>query len=75
MALANNKAQGIAMVGVLGMLIAGLPCLPVVDRFGPEPRHRVVAAKTPGGLTRSAAWPTNLAIAWPPFHRFVDKNT
>ncbi len=28
LAMANNKIQGLAMVRALGMLIAGLPCLP-----------------------------------------------
>lgn len=40
LAVANNKIQGLAMVRALGMLIAGLPCLPWFIKFQLEPRVR-----------------------------------
>lgn len=87
MAVAGNKIQGIAMVRVLGMLIAGLPCLPwFIDSawnlaFGVLPPYWAAKAfwvASEGGTW----WPHllggviyNLAIAWPLFRRFVAKNT
>lgn len=86
-ALANNKIQGIAMVRALGMLIAGLPCLPwFVDSawnlaFGILPPYW--AAKAFWVATADGTWwpyivvgaVYNLAVAWPLFRRFVAKNT
>ena len=43
-AVANNKIQGMAMVRALGMLIAGLPCLPWFIDSALEPRLRRAAA-------------------------------
>ena len=43
-AVASNKIQGIAMVRALGMLIAGLPCLPWFIDSRLEPRLRCAAA-------------------------------
>ena len=43
-AVASNKIQGIAMVRALGMLIAGLPCLPWFIDSRLEPRLRRAAA-------------------------------
>ncbi|MHC9291796.1 ABC transporter permease [Mycobacterium sp. LTG2003] len=84
-AVANNKIQGIAMVRALGMLIAGLPCLPwFIDSawnlaFGVLPPYW--AAKAFWGATDHGTWwpyllagvVYNLAIAWPLFRRFLAK--
>lgn len=86
-AVASNKIQGIAMVRALGMLIAGLPCLPwFIDSawnlaFGVLPPYWAAKAfwvASDGGTW----WPYvlvgvvyNLAVAWPLFRRFVAKNT
>jgi fluoroquinolone transport system permease protein len=86
-AVAGNKIQGIAMIRALGMLIAGLPCLPwFVDSawnvaFGVLPPYWAAKAfwvATDGGTW----WPYvvigvvyNLAVAWPLFRRFITKNT
>jgi fluoroquinolone transport system permease protein len=84
-AVASNKIQGIAMVRALGMLVAGLPCLPwFIDSawnlaFGVLPPYW--AAKTfwvPGDHGRPyllGGVVYNLAVAWPLFRRFVAKNT
>lgn len=86
-ALAGNKIQGIAMVRALGMLIAGLPCLPwFIDSawglaFGVLPPYW--AAKAFWVASADGTWWRyllvgvlyNLAIAWPLFRRFVAKNT
>lgn len=86
-ALASNKIQGIAMVRALGMLIAGLPCLPwFIDSawnlaFGVLPPYW--AAKAFWVATDHGTWWPyllggviyNLAVAWPLFRRFVAKNT
>lgn len=86
-AVASNKIQGIAMVRVLGMLIAGLPCLPwFIDSgwnlaFGVLPPYW--AAKAFWVASEHGTWwpyllggvAYNLAIAWPLFRRFVAKNT
>lgn len=75
LAVANNKIQGLAMVRALGMLIAGLPCLPwfissnwnlafgVYHRTG-LPRHFGSPAITaPGGRISSGVpsttWPSS----------------
>ena len=84
-AVANNKIQGIAMVRALGMLIAGLPCLPwFIDSawnlaFGVLPPYWAAKAfwvASAGGVW----WPYllggvvyNVAIAWPLFRRFLAK--
>jgi fluoroquinolone transport system permease protein len=86
-AIAGNKIQGIAMVRALGILIAGLPCLPwFVDSawnlaFGVLPPYWAAKAFWVAGA-EGIWWPYvlagvayNLAIAWPLFRRFVAKNT
>ena len=86
-AMASNKIQGLAAVRGLGMLIAGLPCLPwFIDSpwnlaFGLLPPYWAAKAfwiANDGG----AWWPYlvagavyNLAIAWPLFRRFQARNT
>lgn len=86
-AVAGNKIQGIAMIRALGMLVAGLPCLPwFVDSawnlaFGVLPPYW--AAKAFWVATDDGTWwpyvvigaVYNLAVAWPLFRRFVAKNT
>jgi fluoroquinolone transport system permease protein len=86
-ALASNKIQGIAMVRVLGLLIAGLPCLPwFIDSawnlaFGVLPPYW--AAKAFWVATDDGAWwayvlvgvAYNSAVAYPLFRRFLAKNT
>jgi fluoroquinolone transport system permease protein len=86
-AVASNKIQGIAMVRVLGMLIAGLPCLPwFIDStwnlaFGVLPPYWAAKAFWVAS-DHGTWWPYllvglgyNLAVAWPLFRRFVAKNT
>jgi fluoroquinolone transport system permease protein len=86
-AVASNKIQGIAMVRVLGILIAGLPCLPwFVDSawnlaFGVLPPYWAAKAFWVAN-DHGTWWPYllggivyNLAIAWPLFRRFVANNT
>jgi fluoroquinolone transport system permease protein len=86
-ALAGNKIQGIAMVRALGMLIAGLPCLPwFIDSawnlaFGVLPPYWAAKAFWVAS-DHGTWWPYvtvgvayNLAIAWPLFRHFVAKNT
>ncbi|OSC37475.1 fluoroquinolone transporter permease [Mycobacterium decipiens] len=86
-ALANNKIQGLAMVRALGMLIAGLPCLPWFIHsywnlaFGVLPPYWAAKAfwiASDHGtwwpyLAAGAAY--NLVIAWPLFRRFRAKHT
>ncbi|MEO3758118.1 ABC transporter permease [Mycobacterium sp. B14F4] len=86
-AMAGNKIQGLAAVRGLGMLIAGLPCLPwFVDSpwnlaFGVLPPYWAAKAfwvADTGGtwwpyLLAGAAY--NVAIAWPLFRRFQARNT
>jgi fluoroquinolone transport system permease protein len=85
-AVANNKIQGLAMLRALGMLIAGLPCLPwFIDSgwnlaFGVLPPYW--AAKASWVASEHGAWwpylvagvVYNLAVAWPPFLRFRAKH-
>ena len=86
-AVASNKIQGIAMVRALGMLIAGLPCIPwFIDSgwnlaFGVLPPYWAAKAFWVAS-DHGTWWPYllggvvyNLAIAWPLFRRFVAKNT
>ncbi|MBN3459057.1 ABC transporter permease [Mycobacterium sp. DSM 3803] len=86
-AVAGNKIQGIAMVRALGMLIAGLPCLPwFIDSawnlaFGVLPPYWAAKAFWVAS-DHGVWWPYllggliyNLVIAWPLFRRFIAKNT
>ena len=86
-AVASNKIQGIAMVRALGMLIAGLPCLPwFIDSpwnlaFGVLPPYWAAKAFWVAS-DHGTWWPYllvgvvyNLAVAWPLFRRFLAKNT
>jgi fluoroquinolone transport system permease protein len=84
---ARNKIQGIAMIRALGMLIAGLPCVPwFIDSawnlaFSGLPPYW--AAKAFFVATDHGTWwpyvvvgaVYNLAVAWPLFRRFLAKNT
>jgi fluoroquinolone transport system permease protein len=86
-AMANNKIQGLAALRALGMLIAGLPCLPwFIDSgwnlaFGVLPPYWAAKAFWVAS-DHGTWWPYllagvayNLAIAWPLFRRFVAENT
>jgi fluoroquinolone transport system permease protein len=85
-AVASNKIQGIAMVRALGMLIAGLPCLPWFIHSGWNVAFGVLppywAAKAFWVASDHGTWwpyflggvAYNLAVAWPLFRRFVAKN-
>lgn len=85
-AVANNKIQGLAMMRALGMLIAGLPCLPwFIDSgwnlaFGVLPPYWAAKAFWVASA-HGTWWPYvvvgvvyNLAVAWPLFVRFRDKH-
>jgi fluoroquinolone transport system permease protein len=85
-ALANNKIQGLAMLRALGMLIAGLPCLPwFIDSawnlaFGVLPPYWAAKAFWVASA-HGMWWPYvvvgvvyNLAVAWPLFRRFRAKH-
>lgn len=85
-AMADNKIQGIAMLRALGMLIAGLPCLPwFIDSpwnlaFGVLPPYWAAKAFWVADA-HGVWWPYlvggvlyNAAIAWPLFGRFLAKN-
>ena len=85
--MASNKIQGIAMLRALGMLIAGLPCLPwLIDSpwnlaFGVLPPYWAAKAFWVA-CAHGAWWPYlvggvayNLAIAWPLFRRFLARNS
>ncbi len=86
-AVANNKIQGIAMVRALGMLIAGLPCLPW---FIQSPWNLAFAVLPPYWAAKAfwiasehGSWfpyllggaAYNVVIAWLLFRRFVAKCT
>jgi fluoroquinolone transport system permease protein len=84
--LAGNKIQGIAMLRALGMLIAGLPCLPwFIDSpwnlaFGVLPPYWAAKAFWVAS-SHGTWWPYlvggvayNLALAWPLFRRFVARS-
>ena len=85
--MAGNKIQGLAAVRGLGMLIAGLPCLPwFIDSawglaFGLLPPYW--AAKAFWVANEDGTWwpylvagvVYNVAIAWPLFRRFQARNT
>ena len=86
-ALASNKIQGLAAVRVLGMLIAGLPCLPwFIDSpwnlaFGVLPPYWAAKAFWMAS-DQGTWWPYlvggvvyNLVVGWPLFRRFHAKNT
>ncbi|WP_413468245.1 ABC transporter permease [Mycobacterium sp. RTGN4] len=87
LAMANNKIQGLAAVRALGMLIAGLPCLPWFIHSGWNLAFGVLppywAAKAFWVASDHGTWwpyllggvAYNLAIAWPLFRRFLAKNT
>lgn len=85
-AIANNKIQGLAMVRALGMLIAGLPCLPwFVDStwnlaFGVLPPYWATKAFWVASA-HGHWWPYlvaggvyNVAVAWLLLRRFLAKN-
>lgn len=86
-AVAGNKIQGLAMVRALGMLIAGLPCLPWFIHSGWNLAFGVLppywAAKAYWVASDHGTWwpyllggvVYNLAIAYPLFRRFVAKNS
>ncbi|MCV7151397.1 ABC transporter permease [Mycolicibacterium pyrenivorans] len=85
--VASNKIQGIAMVRLLGIVIAGLPCLPwFVDSawnlaFGVLPPYWAAKAFWVAS-DHGTWWPYlvggvvyNLAVIWPLLQRFIAKNT
>jgi fluoroquinolone transport system permease protein len=85
-AVASNKIQGLAMMRALGMLIAGLPCLPwFIDSawnlaFGVLPPYWAAKAFWVAS-DRGSWWPYvvvgaiyNVAVAWLLFRRFMAKN-
>jgi fluoroquinolone transport system permease protein len=86
-AVASNKIQGLAMVRGLGMLIAGLPCLPWLIHSSWNLAFVVLppywAAKAFWVASGHGTWwpfllggvVYNLAMAWPLFRRFVATNT
>jgi fluoroquinolone transport system permease protein len=86
-AVASNKIQGIAMIRALGMLIAGLPCLPwFIDSawnlaFGVLPPYWAAKAFWVAS-DHGMWWPYllvgvvyNVVVAWPLYRRFVAKST
>jgi fluoroquinolone transport system permease protein len=86
-AVAGNKIQGLAMVRALGMLIAGLPCLPwFIDSawnlaFGVLPPYWAAKAFWVAS-DQGRWWPYvivgvayNVLIGWLLFRRFLAKNT
>ena len=86
-ALAGNKIQGLAMVRGLGMLIAGLPCLPWFIHSGWQLAFGVLppywAAKAFWVASDHGTWwpyllggvAYNVAISWLLLRRFLAKNT
>ena len=85
-AVAGNKIQGLAMVRALGMLIAGLPCLPwFIDStwnlaFGVLPPYWAAKAFWVAS-DHGNWWPYvvfgviyNAAVAWLLFRRFMARN-
>jgi fluoroquinolone transport system permease protein len=86
LAMANNKIQGLAALRALGMLIAGLPCLPWFIQsewnlaFGLLPPYWAAKAFWVASA-HGTWWPYivggvvyNLAVAWPLFRRFLAKH-
>lgn len=87
LAMAGNKIQGLAAIRGMGMLIAGLPCLPwFIDSawglaFGVLPPFWAAKAFWVAS-DHGTWWPYltcgvvyNLAVAWPLFRRFLAKHT
>ncbi|BBX36545.1 antibiotic ABC transporter integral membrane protein [Mycolicibacterium mageritense DSM 44476 = CIP 104973] len=87
LAMAGNKIQGLAAVRGLGMLIAGLPCVPwFIDTgwgllFGVLPPFWAAKAFWVA-CAHGVWWPYvlagvayNGAVAWPLFRRFLAKNS
>ncbi len=85
--VARNKVQGIAMLRFLGLVIAGMPCLPwFVDSawnlaFGVLPPYWAAKAFWVA-CEHGTWWPYlvagvvfNVAAGWPLLRRFVAKNT
>jgi len=86
LAVAGNKIQGLAAVRALGMLIAGLPCLPWFIHsgwslaFGLLPPYWAAKAFWVAS-DHGTWWPYllggvvyNLVVAWPLFGRFIARN-
>ncbi|GAB3235678.1 ABC transporter permease [Mycolicibacterium hippocampi] len=86
-AVASNKIQGIAVMRLLGIIIAGLPCLPwFVDSawnlaFGVLPPYWAAKAYWVADA-HGTWWPYllagvayNLAVIWLLLRRFIAKNT
>lgn len=86
-AVAGNKIQGIAMLRLLGLVIAGLPCLPwFIDSawnlaFGVLPPYWAAKAFWVAS-DHGIWWPyllggavCNIVMGWPLFRRFINKNT
>ena len=86
-AMANNKIQGLAAVRALGMLIAGLPCVPWFIHSGWNLAFGVLppywAAKAFWVASNHRAWwpyllggvAYNVIAAWLLFRRFLAKNS
>jgi len=86
LAMASNKIRGLAMLRALGMLIAGLPCLPWFIDSGWNLAFVVLppywAAKAFWAASDHGTWwpylcvgvVCNLAVAWLLFRRFLAKN-
>ena len=87
LAMANNKIQGLAAIRALGMLIAGLPCMPWFIHSGWNLAFGVLppywAAKAFWVASDHGTWwpyllggvVYNLAVAWPLVRRFLAKHT
>ena len=86
LAMAGNKIQGLAAVRGIGMLVAGLPCLPwFIDSgwnlaFGVLPPYWAAKAFWVAS-DHGTWWPYlvagagyNIAVAWPLFRRFMAKH-
>jgi fluoroquinolone transport system permease protein len=83
LALAHNKIQGIAVVRLLGIVIAGLPCLPWFVDSGWNLAFGILPPYWPAKAFWVASahgvwWPYllvgaayNVAVAWPLYRRFA----